>query len=642
MSQFDIRNFVHLLTLDGGTQLQDETSYFCPVCNAPNFKIKKSNGYWSTFSCDCALTESGKRQIREKLSPAIKPVRGKDHRKWIYYDENGFPLIQVNRTDSGDGQRKFWQEPLVGREKPSQLAKRVKPYKYKEAKQELLNGHDYVFWVEGESCADALWRIGLPAISILGGSKFDPNRDINLFKPEQIVLVPDLDLVGINYMKKVAGFYKGCKILHPYPDSFRWENPPKDKGLDIADWLGGGAKIGEILKQLETTTDAFITDAIDLKDKLENGLKKIDRLDPLVRACALVTLRNELKIGKEAFEKLINTMVDFEESDMPETFDEIMAKKDQKEPVIDDLLAVGLTLICGDGSSGKSSFLYELVESISNGTTFAGQFHTKQMNVLVIQKDETRDDFIVKSTRMDLNPSRPHFRMKWHFHPLMIPELIRWVAEAGTRVVVLDSLFKIAGSDKDILSPEFGLFIYRLNRIASKYNLAIIMVHHLNRNVQKGVVRTDITPDDIFGSRYIFNGSSDVWGLLKNRVEGSTDWKFTLKSLKSRSQLIPEGERYLFWGNETDFRFTFNKELQKEMVERKTKKGQVLELINSIPDATFTPKQVGEELGITSNNAGNILQSLHDAGKIGRKRATEIITGGNKPFLYYSLKIVSF
>ena len=78
------------------------------------------------------------------------------------------------------------------------------------------------------------------------------------------------------------------------------------------------------------------------------------------------------------------------------------------------------------------------------------------------------------------------------------------------------------------------------------------------------------------------------------------------------------------------------------MVERKTKKGQVLELINSIPDATFTPKQVGEELGITSNNAGNILQGLHDAGKIGRKRATEIITGGNKPFLYYSLKIVSF
>ena len=249
MSQFDIRNFVHLLELDGGTQTPD-ASYFCPVCNAANFKINQSNGKWSTFSCDCARTESGKRQIREKLSPAIKPVRGKSHRKWIYYDENGFPLIQVNGTDSGDGQRKFWQEPLVSREKPSQLAKRVKPYKYQEAKQELLNGHDYVFWVEGESCADALWRIGLPAISILGGSKFDPNRDINLFKPEQIVLVPDLDLVGINYMKKVAGFYKGCKILHPYPDSFRWENPPKDKGLDIADWLGGGAKIGEILKPI--------------------------------------------------------------------------------------------------------------------------------------------------------------------------------------------------------------------------------------------------------------------------------------------------------------------------------------------------------------------------------------------------------
>ena len=66
MSKFDIRNFVHLLELDGGTQLQDEASYFCPVCNAANFKINMRNGMWSTFSCDCARTESGKREIREK------------------------------------------------------------------------------------------------------------------------------------------------------------------------------------------------------------------------------------------------------------------------------------------------------------------------------------------------------------------------------------------------------------------------------------------------------------------------------------------------------------------------------------------------------------------------------------------------
>ena len=74
------------------------------------------------------------------------------------------------------------------------------------------------------------------------------------------------------------------------------------------------------------------------------------------------------------------------------------------------------------------------------------------------------------------------------------------------------------------------------------------------------------------------------------------------------------------------------------MVERKTKKAKVLAFINSIPDASFSPKQVGEEIGITSNNAGNILQRLHDAGKVDRKKATEIITGGNKPFIYYAIK----
>ena len=57
----------------------------------------------------------------------------------------------------------------------------------------------------------------------------------------------------------------------------------------------------------------------------------------------------------------------------------------------------------------------------------------------------------------------------------------------------------------------------------------------------------------------------------------------------------------------------------------------VLEVINSIPDGTFSAKQVGEEISISSNNAGNILQMLHDKELVGRKRTTEIITVGNIP-----------
>ena len=639
MSKFDIRNYTDKLRLDGGTQQPDEASYLCPVCGASNFKIRKSNGYWNTFSCTCGHTEAGKREIRNALSPA-KPARPKQERNWTYFDEGGIPIIKVHRIDSGTGERKFWQESLVDGVAVRDLSPRVKPYMYKEAKQALMEGHDVVYWVEGESCADALWSLHLPAISILGGSKFKTERDSDLFKPDQIVLVPDLDLVGIDYMKKVAGFYKGCKILHPFPESHKWEKPPENKGVDIADWIGQGATVPEIQKQLETTTDAFITEAISLKEKLENGLKKIDKLDHLVRACALVTLRTQLKLPDPAFKALINTMVDHELSGQPETFDEIMALKTHKKPIIEDLLAVGLTLIAGDGHSGKSSFLYELIESVSNGSTFAGQFNTKQMNTLIVQKDETIDDFVVKSRRMDLQPDRNFYRMKWNFHPLMIPELINWILTWKIKVVVLDSLYEIAGgTEKDILSPEFGLFIYRLNKIASKYNVAIIMVHHLNRHVEKGVERTDITPDDIYGSRYIYNGSSDVWGLLKNQIEGSLDSKFTLKSLKSRSSTIAVNQTYIFKGCETDWRFNYEKmgSGTTTLKEIKTNKGKILNLILTHPEHKFCAKQVGEELGITPNNAGNSLQGLHNDGLVGRKKPTEIITGGNKPWLYYAL-----
>ena len=39
-----------------------------------------------------------------------------------------------------------------------------------------------------------------------------------------------------------------------------------------------------------------------------------------------------------------------------------MASDDGLKPVIDDLLAVGLSLVVGDGYSGKSSFVYQILE----------------------------------------------------------------------------------------------------------------------------------------------------------------------------------------------------------------------------------------------------------------------------------------
>ena len=47
MSKFDMRNHVDKLRRDGGKDNSNgDTSYHCPVCDAPNFKVNIKTGKW--------------------------------------------------------------------------------------------------------------------------------------------------------------------------------------------------------------------------------------------------------------------------------------------------------------------------------------------------------------------------------------------------------------------------------------------------------------------------------------------------------------------------------------------------------------------------------------------------------------------
>ena len=157
-SMFDILEHLDKLVPDGGSETADNKSFQCPLCSSNNFKVSISTGKWSTFGCNCASTEEGKKKIRQALSPA-KSIRIKQERSWIYNLIDGRPAIKVNRTDDGKGHRKFWQESLLYGLKPKDIVNRIPPYRIKDAQKSLKNGSPYVFWVEGEVCAEALWGI---------------------------------------------------------------------------------------------------------------------------------------------------------------------------------------------------------------------------------------------------------------------------------------------------------------------------------------------------------------------------------------------------------------------------------------------------------------------------------------------------
>jgi CRISPR-associated protein Cmr3 len=51
------------------------------------------------------------------------------------------------------------------------------------------------------------------------------------------VIIPDRDEPGINHAELLHQQFPGALWLYPFPNSKAWENLPKSKGLDIADWI---------------------------------------------------------------------------------------------------------------------------------------------------------------------------------------------------------------------------------------------------------------------------------------------------------------------------------------------------------------------------------------------------------------------
>jgi CRISPR-associated protein Cmr3 len=194
-----------------------------------------------TFDARC-----GKYVFKEKTQKSIRP---KQSRSWEYPARDGSRLVRVVRVDDGEGNKKISQErwdkdkqrwlPGWGKDEDvNKVARASIPiYRYAEVQEAIAKGEP-IYIVEGEPCADLLWKLGLAATTnIGGGGKFTLTDSMDLQGAEIIVIVPDLDKKGIEHAEKVAEHFPKALWLYPFPKSKIWENLPKDHGLDIADWI---------------------------------------------------------------------------------------------------------------------------------------------------------------------------------------------------------------------------------------------------------------------------------------------------------------------------------------------------------------------------------------------------------------------
>ena len=357
-------------------------------------------------------------------------------------------------------------------------------------------------------------------------------------------------------------------------------------------------------------TNSIADTAKSMKQELEEGLKEIDALDPIERSCGLIALRKKMGLGVTQFEKLVENLVRMTEEKPPRKFSELKAyKKKKAPPVIPDLLGVGLTLFAADGFTGKSKFSYQIIEAVTKGSMLMNQFEVKEGKALIIQVDESYEDYEQKEHRMGLEFKEENFEIWWDFTPLQFPELKKYIVENNVKVIMMDSLVRIAGAEINPKDAEFGILIYRLNQLAGELGLAIICVHHLNKKTNRETVKKE----DIYGTAFIFNGSANVWGFWLEQASG--ELLANLKCLKSRNGVMRINDQYRFRECPDTERHIFMDRANgtATLNELNTNKNRVKNLLKDRPNSTFTPRDINQLLNLGNENyARNILKELYD------------------------------
>jgi len=317
----------------------------------------------------------------------------------------------------------------------------------------------------------------------------------------------------------------------------KWALPPKQ--IDIED---------------------FTTNAAKKVQKLREALEVIDAMEsPVDRLATYQELTKLVGCKDSEMAQLVQVMAEEDAANgfTSGTTEELLAAATPIKPCIERLLASGaVTLVASEGGVGKSVLIYRLAEAVANGSKFGGQLQAVKGGVVVVQKDESASNAAQKLRLMGMKHPPKSIRWEFQFSAAMYPELKKWIREMDARLVVMDSFGSLfGGAGAGMGEAEVGLHLYRLNQIASEMDCAIVLTHHLRKQgKEKGGERKDVFLSDLFGSSYIVNGASDVWGVIKDTE--STEPKFKLKVLKPRTGITEAGDTYELWGSREDLSLT--------------------------------------------------------------------------------------
>jgi hypothetical protein len=522
---------------------KESGKFMCPACGNNDFSVNKKNGAYTCWHDD---TPAHRAEIRDVLAPMVrweKPPRDAGNYTFSYRNQTGLEVVKVHRDDTS-GSKRIWQEfPTIdttatGQKTQLQEVKAtILPFMYEEAIAESAKTGLPIVVVEGELTCQAVWSIGLPSVTFLGGSKqYRTNGDYaSLFKNQKLVLAPDRDEQGVAFMKEVEADNPGAQWLYADPRSWEWQNLPSGNGLDLADYIAEGVTKDDLLASIVSKGKHSGKDG---KPAYEEIISTVENFVGLYANDARITYEtaNWLEMrGVKMSQNNVDKIIDEAKSriygkEEIETIDALtIANADQcREWLIAGIMPLGsVMLLAASGGTGKSTIVYNWALKIALGEPWSGRRCHKGKS-LIIQSDEPLVDTseklgVIGFREAGLEAGIIDFWENWRFGHMK--QLEDYVRKNRPVFVAIDSLTAcLSGMDVDLVKSNAGDVIYGLRDIANQYKCSIIILHHLNKS---GGLRD---------STSFVDNVSEVVKLTRSENNGDPN-QFILEWLKSRSGL---------------------------------------------------------------------------------------------------------
>lgn len=476
------------------------------------------------------------------------------------------------------------------------------------------------------------------------------------------MLAPDCDLKDLEqWYRQLTNSLPECRHLLAPMKGLNWRQPPKHGGLGIEDWIGSSKPDAALLaaaitaepwqqSTTENTTpnqplsgealdDALrvALDPSDTVEKLKRGLRLLEDItSPTERFVGLQRLKEVTGLtNAKSFDQAIATLIDEQRNDKDCTLAELMERKHDATFIIDQFGATGaLVGLGGDKGDGKTTLMYQAAIAVASGEPLFGELTVQQGPAIIVQCDESDTNAVKKFKAMGVDPSLP-IDWRWGFNPSMVPDLKRQIIKTKAKFVGIDSVTTVAGGRGiKTTDPEFSLFLYQLNALASELGVVIVILIHLRKpESMKG--RTEVTMNDFLGTGMLTAACSDVFGYWPNRQPDAFPDQFILRCLGKRN--CEAGTTWDLQGSTEDYSLSFVgvQGGGATPAEQRSVIAKALAFLRQRRGESFSPAAIATGIGAKEDTVKKLLRDYYSSGNalnIQRVKGTSTTAGGRRPW----------